>query len=85
MYKLIITKPAARELKVIKQLHRQAIISALKELKEDPFSGKPLKANLTNMYSLRVGVFRIIYFVDEKDKNISVISAGHRSTVYEKI
>lgn len=83
MYTLHISIRARREIKVISKLHKKAILIALRELKEEPFFGKPLTEELTKRYSLRVGLYRIIYTINQKDKIVSIISAGHRGTVYQ--
>jgi mRNA-degrading endonuclease RelE of RelBE toxin-antitoxin system len=68
MYKVIITPKAKRELKLIKNLYKRAIILAIDELQQDPLLGKPLKRELHNKYCYRVGFYRIIYTINEKDK-----------------
>ncbi|PIR80288.1 MAG: hypothetical protein COU25_00685 [Candidatus Levybacteria bacterium CG10_big_fil_rev_8_21_14_0_10_35_13] len=83
MYKLHIASKARRELKKISQIHREAIISAFVELQENPFIGRPLTRELTGKFSYRVGVFRIIYKVNDQDKIVQILTAGHRSTVYQ--
>ena len=82
MYKLKLTARAKRELKNISKLHREAISSVFEELKHDPFLGKPLIRDLTGRFSLRVGVYRIIYKINKKDKIITMLTAGHRSSIY---
>jgi len=82
MYKLKLTPKAKKELKIISKLHNQAISSVLEELKESPFSGKPLTRELTGRFSYRVGVYRIIYTVNKRDKAVTVLTVGHRATVY---
>ncbi len=84
MYKLEITATAKIQLKQIEKTYEQnAINNAFREIKEDPFVGKPLSRELTGRFSFRVGVYRIIYKVNKKDKTIDVLTAGHRATVYE--
>lgn len=83
MYKVVISSGAKNELKKISKFHQEAIISALGEIKEDPFSGKPLTRELTGRFSFKVGFFRIIYKVNKKDKIVQVITAGHRSKIYK--
>ena len=83
MYRLKLTSRAKKDLKNIKKLYRQALQIAFEELKEDPSIGKPLIRNLTNQYSLRVSVYRILYKIDNGDKTVTILTAGHRGTVYE--
>ena len=83
MYKVLITAKAKKELKQIAKKHQEALLLAFEDLKEDPHIGKPLTRELTRRYSYRVGVFRIIYTINRKDKKIDILSAGHRGIVYK--
>lgn len=83
MYKLRISSKAEKEIKKISHSHQKAIILALAEIKEEPFLGKPLTRKLTGKFSFRVGVYRIIYKVNKKDKVIEALTASHRATVYK--
>lgn len=82
MFRLFISTRAQRRLKLLKQTHQEAILSALEEIKENPFIGKPLTRELTGRFSFRVGVNRIIYKVSLSDKTVRVLNAGHRVEVY---
>ena len=75
MYKVRLTGQAKRELKNISKLHLQALSSIFEELKDDPFLGKSLTRELTGGFSLRMGVYRVIYKVSKKDKIIVVLAA----------
>ena len=82
-YKLKIESVAKRQLKVIRDIYGENNLdSALFEIKEFPFIGKPLSRELTGSFSYRIGVYRIIYKVYEKEKLVRVMTAGHRATVY---
>jgi len=85
MFNLDIASQAARELKKIPKQHRNSIRIVLRELKEDPAIGKPLGRELTGKYAVKIGVYRIIYQINFKDKIVYVSTAGHRSTVYKRI
>ena len=82
MYKVIIAPEAKKELKKISKLYKQAIRIAINDICEDPYIGKPLKREFLKKYSYRIGVNRIIYKIDEKEKKVYVFSAGHRSLIY---
>ncbi|MDP1722454.1 MAG: type II toxin-antitoxin system RelE/ParE family toxin [Candidatus Gottesmanbacteria bacterium] len=82
MYNVKLTARAKRELKNISKRHKVAIASMVEELTDNPFVGKPMTRDLTGKFSLRVGVYRIIYTVNKTDEIIHVITAGHRSIVY---
>lgn len=82
MYTIKLTARAKKELKNISKRHKEAMGLIFEELKEDATVGKPLTRELTGRFSLRVGIYRIIYMVNKRDKTIYVITAGHRSAVY---
>jgi len=82
MYKVRISTKAEKEIKKIAHPHQKAIILALTEIKEDPLLGKPLTRELTGRFTYRVGIYRIIYTVNKKDKLIDILTAGHRAIVY---
>lgn len=83
MYKLRISSKAEKEIKKISHPHQKAIILALAEIREEPLLGKPLTRELTGKFSFRVGLYRIIYKVNKKDKVIDILTAGHRANVYK--
>ena len=85
MYKLIVAPKALKRLHKIFRLHqREAFREIIRELKEDPFVGKPLQEELTNRFAYKTGAFRILYTIDIKDKTVTILNAGHRATVYKK-
>lgn len=83
MYSLRVYKQAQKELKSLEKIYQLTLFEVLREIQEDPFVGKPLTEELTGLFSYKVDEFRILYKVNNKDKIIFVVSAGHRSTVYK--
>jgi mRNA interferase RelE/StbE len=62
---------------------RERILKSIEEkLKENPYVGKPLSYDLAGLRSLRVGKYRVIYKIDEKNKIIWLVTVGHREKVY---
>ena len=54
------------------------------KLMVDPLKyGKALRRNLSGLFKLRVGDFRIIYQVKEKEIIVVIVKVGHRREVYE--
>ncbi len=82
MYRLVVSISARNQIKKLKQVYQQAIVSALEDIKEDPYLGKPLTRELSGRFSYRIGIYRIIYKVNFKEKIVLIITAGHRSVVY---
>lgn len=82
MYRLRISIQAKKVLKQISKRRQTAVLLAIKEIKEYPFIGKPLTRKFTGRFSYKLGVFRIIYKINKKDKMVEIITVGHRATVY---
>jgi mRNA interferase RelE/StbE len=54
------------------------------KLMVDPLKyGKALRRNLSGLFKLRVGDYRIIYQVKEKEVIVVIVKVGHRREVYE--
>ena len=86
MYNVVFL-PAAE--KFYKQLyfsdrsHFLRVNRAVESLRKDPSQGKPLKHKLKGKYSLRVGVYRIIYSVERQKVTVYILDIGYRKDVYE--
>ena len=85
MYRVVLLSEAEKFYKKLllgnKELFRR-IDNALESLKSNPFAGKPLKDNLKGKYSLRAGVYRIIYSVVKHEITVYVLDIGHRREIY---
>lgn len=82
MYKVRVTSPARKEIKRLPEKISKAIFEVLLDFKHYPYLGKPLREELTGRQSYRVGNYRIIYKVVERDKVVKVLKVQHRSVVY---
>ena len=82
MYQVVISPRAKRNLKLITKRHRQSLAEVIEEIKVNPFIGKPLTREFFGRFSYRVGVYRIIYQINQETKTIYISSAGHRSVIY---
>lgn len=83
MYRIIIAPVAKKGLKTIAKIYQKGITEAIDTLSDDPNGGKPLTRELTGRYAYKVGIYRIIYKINERDKTVYIVNAGHRSTIYQ--
>lgn len=75
-----------KKLKHIDKTALKTIFSALKELEtiENPRTkGKALQGNLKKYWRYRVGDYRIICDIQDKEIVILVIDIGHRKDIYQ--
>lgn len=77
---------AVNDLKKLNKDHSKRIINKIKNhLVKDPASlGKPLKGMFKGMYRYRFGDYRVLYIIDNEDREISIMTVGHRKDVYKK-
>lgn len=86
-YKLIFEKNAIKQLSKIDKLQQKMIYSYLEknlENVENPRRfGKPLKGSLKDYWRYRVGDYRIVAEINDRDIKIIIIEIGHRSSIYK--
>ena len=76
---------AVRQLRAIPQPAALTILQALTPLGDDPRRSDANVKNLTgyeDRYRLRVGDYRVIYDVTEKELVILIVGVGHRREIY---
>jgi mRNA interferase RelE/StbE len=87
MFNLLYSKQAAKYIKKQDKPTRKRIREALLTLAENPYQRGVLDINslkgVDSAFRLRVGDFRILYEVKDKELIIYVISAGNRGDIYK--
>ena len=81
-YSVRIKASAAKALAKIAQPHRARLIEAIDALKVNPSSGGVLKGEFTGLRRIRVGDYRIIFEVQQRELVILVIRIGHRREIH---
>ena len=86
MYTVRILKPASRELERLDKNIVRRIVERIRWLAENLEQIKPkaLTGELSGLYKLREGDYRIIYEIIHQEKIIIIHSIGHRREVYQK-
>lgn len=84
-YKILWKKSALKELKKFDNLIVKKIILVVENLSRNPFPpGSKKLAASEYTYRIRVGDYRIIYSLFEKELVIEIIRVGHRKDIYKK-
>ena len=83
-WKLRFTPEAARLLSKIHPENKKYVKKALKELRQNPYTGKDLQEELFGFNSLRIKKYRIIYDIREDEYLLRIYYIGQRSDVYEQ-
>lgn len=82
-YNIFIGKNAEKCLRKIPKTFQDKIVSGILNLKEE---AKPMgykKLNSTeNYYRIRVGNYRVVYEINEKERKINIFIIRHRKDAY---
>ena len=82
-YQIVIPKPAQKQLDSISKIERDRLILTLRSLAKDPRPNgvKKLKG-YDNTYRVRVGDYRIIYEIKDRELIVLLLSVSHRKDAY---
>ncbi len=85
MYKLDFTDEGKAALASLDKIVAQRVLDKLKWFLQniEAVNFKPLEGNLSGMYKLRVGDWRVIYEINHTDKVVTVHKVGHRREIYK--
>jgi mRNA interferase RelE/StbE len=84
-YQLLVTPPAARALaEGLPEAVARAVIEFLTTalVREPHRVGKPLRRELSGIYSARRGTYRVLYRIDQERRGVIVLRVEHRRDVY---
>jgi len=80
-----LTRNAQKELRRLPQKIKRQVASALDNLEKDPRTGSPLHWQLKGYWSYHTGNYRIVYEIDDNNKNVIVEHIKHRKNVYRDL
>lgn len=82
-YRVIIPKPVQKQLNNLPSYTRTRLLAEIRLLQDNPRPNgvKKLKG-YENTYRVRVGNYRIIYEIDDRETIVLVLSSIHRKDAY---
>jgi len=84
MYSLLFEKRALHDLNKLDWMIKERVWKKLQECKEDPFRFLEPLAEIQG-FKLRVGDYRVIIDVDQRDNVMKILKVGHRKNQRRKI
>lgn len=81
-YAVHILRSAQKQLSKINRMDQARIISAIRELANDPRPLGNKKLSGRQAWRIRIGVYRVIYEIHDQDLVVLVIEVGHRQEIY---
>lgn len=82
-YEIRYSNQASKFLKNADSVIAKRILDKIDELKENPYPSESSKVKGTNYYRARVGKFRIVYDIDNKNNVLGVVKIDKRERVYD--
>ena len=84
-YELLIKPSAVKELeRVATKRDRARIVRRIRNLAKDPRPAGGEKLSTFERYRVRQGAYRIVYAVDDDQRQVTVVKIGHRRDVYRR-
>ena len=84
MYRVVIDKRAKKEIDKIPLVYAKKIAFAIYDLEDNPRPvGSKKLVGYDNTYRIRVGMYRIIYRIEDDILYVEVLKVGHRKAVYQ--
>jgi len=82
-YKSIFTRSFTKEFDKLSMDVKERIIEALEKVAEAPYVGTKLRGKLEGLWRWRIGKYRIIYLIDDREKVVVFLDVGLRKAIYE--
>lgn len=81
-YKITFKKSVAKDLRKIPKIEVKRILIRIDDLSNEPRGDGCTKLSAQERYRVRVGLYRIIYEIQDSKLIVQVVKIGHRSNVY---
>jgi len=82
-YKSVLTRSFSKEFDKLPRTVKERIREALEKAAENPYLGTKLRGKLEGLWRWRLGKYRMIYMIDEREKAVVFLDVGLRKTIYE--
>lgn len=84
MYEIFLSRETVKFLVNLDRENEKKIRERIKKLGKSPDSfGKHLKG--IDLWSLRIGKYRVLFEIDEEKNRILIMTIGHRKNVYHSL
>jgi mRNA interferase RelE/StbE len=83
MYEVQLRRNVIKTLDRLNEPYRTRIIKALIELEHNARPKGIEKIRGTDLWRIRKGDYRLVYYIDDVRKKIIVVRVGHRSDIYK--
>ncbi|MGD0204650.1 MAG: type II toxin-antitoxin system RelE/ParE family toxin [Candidatus Bathyarchaeia archaeon] len=82
-YKLIFMRSFTKQFDKLPKTAKEQVLKGLEKAASDPYAGTKLQGKLAGLWRWRMGKYRAIYTIDEKESNLVFVDVGLRKSIYE--
>jgi len=85
VYKVELRRRVRQSLDKLPKKDHQVVITAFESLEQEPRPRGVEKIRGTELWRIRKGDYRVIYYINDQEQTIAVVRIGHRRDVYRGI
>jgi len=85
VYKVELRRRVRQSLDKLPEKDHRVVITALESLEQEPRPRGVEKIRGTELWRIRQGDYRAIYYINDREQIITVVRIGHRRDVYRGI
>jgi len=85
VYKVELRRRVRQSLDKLPEKDHRVVITALKSLEQEPRPRGVEKIRGTELWRIRKGDYRVLYYIDDREQTITVVRIRHRRDVYRGI
>jgi mRNA interferase RelE/StbE len=83
-YQVVISKTAQKEIRSLQNSDLKKVLATIKSLSEDPRpSGCKKLVASKNTYRIRIGNYRVLYFIEDTIRIVEISGVRHRKEAYD--
>lgn len=82
-FQVSVERPALKSLSRIPSPHRERIVEAIEALSSNPRPSGVKKLSGRDAWRIRIGTYRVLYEIDDRERKVNVVVVGTRQNVYE--
>jgi len=85
-YRIVIGRSAEKEIRKLPSSVLKRVVNAISQLSETPRPEgcKKLKGSDEELWRIRIGDYRVLYFIEDEIQLVDIQRVRHRKDVYDK-
>jgi mRNA interferase RelE/StbE len=82
-YRSVFARSFKKEFRRLPKDIQERVIETLEKVADNPHSGTRLQGRLSGLWRCRLGKYRLVYLIEEKEHSVVFLDVGLRKSIYE--